>query len=120
MAEFCDLTLVHYSAFRLEEIKSFDQAERLSPYGKPKGLWVAVESHQDDWNGWREWCEREQSALDKFEYAACIHLRDGANVRLISSAEGIKSFHDQFGRSISEYPAYRSRCIDWKDVAKSY
>jgi hypothetical protein len=120
MAEFSDLTLVHYSAVRLERIKSFDQPERLSPYGKPKGLWVAAESHQDNWNGWREWCETEQSALDKFEYAACIHLTAGANVRLVSDSGGITAFHEQFGRSIPQYPAYRSRCIDWKYVAKSY
>jgi hypothetical protein len=120
MAEFCDFTLVHYSAARLGEIKSFDQPERLSPYGKPKGLWVAVESHQDDWNGWREWCEREQSALDKFEYAVRIHLWDDANVQLISGAAGIIAFHEQFGRTIPEHLADRSRCIDWKYVARSY
>jgi hypothetical protein len=120
MAEFCDLTLVHYSAIRLEEIKSVDQPERLNPYGKPKGLWVAAECSQDDWNGWREWCEREQAALDKFEYAVRIHLRDGANIQLISGAKGIDAFHAQFGRPIPEYPAYRSRCINWRDVAKLY
>jgi hypothetical protein len=120
MAEFCDLTLVHYSAGRLDEIKSCDQPERLSAYGKPKGLWVAVESPQDDWNGWRAWCERERSALDKFEYAVRIYLRDGANVALVSGTNGVEAFHDRFGRSIPEHPAYRSRGIDWKDVAKSY
>jgi hypothetical protein len=120
MPEFCDLTLVHYSAIRLEEIKSFDQPERLSPYAKPKGLWVAVESHQDDWNGWREWCEREQSALDRFEYAARIHLRDDAKIKLIYDGDEIDAFHDQFGRPVPEYPAYRSRCIGWRYVSKSY
>jgi hypothetical protein len=120
MAEFCGLTLIHYSAIRLGEIRSLDQPERINPYGKPKGLWVAVESSEDNWNGWREWCEREQAALDKFEYAVRIHLKDSANVQLISGADGVKAFHGQFGRPIPEYPAYRSRCIVWKDVAKSY
>jgi hypothetical protein len=120
MADFRDLTLVHYSAIRLEEITSFDQPERLSLYGKPKGLWVSVESNQDDWNGWREWCESEQSALDKFEYAVRIHLKDDANVKLICCGNEISAFHKQFSRPIPEYPADRSRCIDWKSVAKSY
>jgi len=72
MAKLCDLILMHYSAIPLQEIKSLEQRELLNPYGKPKGLWVSVESDQDHWNAWREWCEREQSALDKFEHAARI------------------------------------------------
>jgi hypothetical protein len=72
MTNLRDLALVHYSAIPLEEIKSFGQQELLSPYSKPKGLWVSVESDQEHWKGWREWCESEQSALDKFEHAARI------------------------------------------------
>jgi hypothetical protein len=120
MADFRDLTLVHYSAIRLEAIKSFDQPERLSPYGKPKGLWVSVESAQEDWRGWREWCESEQSALDRFEYAAFIHLTDGTKVKLISDANEINAFHTQFSRLNPECTDERSRCIDWKSVANSY
>jgi hypothetical protein len=108
---------VHYSAIPLEQIKPAGQREPLSPYAKPKGLWVSVEPDQDRWNGWREWCEREQSALDKFEHAARIHLKDDVKIKLVSSPGGIDSFTEQFSRSV---PQDGSRCIDWKSVAKSY
>ena len=120
MAKLCDLILVHYSAIPLQEIRSLEQRELLSPYGKPKGLWVSVESDQDHWNGWREWCEREQSALDKFEHAARIRLRDNTKIELISGGKEIDAFHEQFSRPIPEHPADGPRCIDWKSVAKSH
>jgi hypothetical protein len=115
MAKVCDLILVHYSAMPLGEIKPAGQPNVLSPYAKPKGLWVSVESDQDRWNGWREWCEREQSALGKFEHAAHIHLRDDAKIKLVSGPSGIDPFTEQFSS-----PQDGSHCIDWKSVAKSY
>lgn len=117
MANLCDLILVHYSAIPLEEIKPFGQREALSPYAKPKGLWVSVESDRVRWNGWREWCEREQAALDKFEHAARIHLQDYAKIKLVSDGSGIDAFTEQFGRPV---PERGSRAIDWNSVAKSY
>jgi hypothetical protein len=117
MASLCDLILVHYSAIPLEEIKSFEQREPLSPYAKPKGLWVSVERDQDHWSGWREWCEREQSALDKFEHAARIHLKDDAKIKLVSEGNEIDAFTEQFS---SPVPQDESHCIDWKSVAISY
>jgi hypothetical protein len=117
MANLCDLIPVHYSAIPLEEVKSFEQRELLSPYAKPKGLWITVESDRGDCNGWREWCEREQSALDKFEHAARIHLKDDTKIKLVSDGNGIDAFTEQFSRPV---PQDGSHCIDWKSVARSY
>jgi hypothetical protein len=120
MSDFRNLTLVHYSAIQLETVKSFHQPELLSRYGKPKGLWVSVESDQKNWHGWREWCETEQSALDRFEHAVIIHLKDNAKIKLISDGDEINTFHEQFSCPNPEYVGDRCRGIDWKSVAKSY
>ena len=120
MTGLCDLILVHYSAIPLEEIKSFDQRELLDPYGKPRGLWVAVELEQADWNGWRDWCESEEAALDKFEQATRVHLKGDAKIKLISDDDGIGAFDEQFSRPIADYRGHGSRGIDWKSVSQSY
>ncbi|MGA7329115.1 MAG: hypothetical protein WBX25_32665, partial [Rhodomicrobium sp.] len=120
MANVCDLTLLHYSAILLKEITSFAQQELLSAYGKPKGLWVSVESDEENWLGWREWCQIEQFALDKFEHATRIHLKDDAEIKLVSDDKGISEFNEQFSRAIPGYPDDGPRGIDWKYVTKSW
>jgi hypothetical protein len=110
------MRLVHYSAKPLGEIYSVKQEGNNRPF-KPRGLWVSAETGGEDDHGWLDWCEMEQFAMENFEHAAEVFLREGANVLAIVGPEALLGFAEEYKRPRT-WPYYDE--IEWSKVAERY
>lgn len=112
------MRLVHYSAEQLGEIKFTEQW--LKPHFKPRGLWVSVDSCEENW---RWWCEAESFSLQSLAQVHDIALAPTANVLELSSAEGIDRFTEQFGASydfMTPRLQRKGQVVRWAEVAQQY
>lgn len=109
------MTLLHYSAKPLCEVRSVEQ--RADPDIKPRGLWFSVENPgTDEWMGWREWCESEQWGLRSLVNAVEISFVPSARVLMLSTPEDIETFNGEYEKPLfGDY-----RMIDWRAVADKY
>ena len=108
-----DQRLVHYSKTTLTSVRSACQEVGPTTYlAKPNGLWVSVEGNGD---GWRDWCEEEDFALDSFEYAHEIRLSDRAKILHLENAVGLDLFHSNY-----RFEGGRSFSLNWGLVAQTY
>lgn len=110
--------LVHYSRRPLQDIRDTQQEAWVSPYAKPKGLWVSVEAL--GYLTWRQWCLEEEychPATDPMGLQTEIHLTESAKIIRISDTDDM----DYFSREhlCRESPRHQGG-IFWKHVAKEY
>ena len=83
--------LAHYSSTPLGTVRSVEQGPMSM---KPRGLWVSVDSCEDNW---KTWCETEQWALDELKHRHIITLAEDARILRVSGEKGIDSFTAEYG-----------------------
>lgn len=104
--------LVHYSTKPVTAIHSVEQAE-FQPVGKPSGLWVSAEEHEQNW---RKWCESERFAIGGL--AHLVTLAPGARVLEIGCAAELDAFDREFG--LVEERISRILSLEWRRVAERW
>lgn len=111
------LSLVHYSKAPLGPIRSVDAAEQ-GIEAKPKGLWFSVEKDEEDWLGWREWCEGAEFDPPGLAVETPLRVRDWSRIALLKTADDIDAFHALYGADTWNIPAAVPLFIDWRAVAR--
>lgn len=117
------MRLVHYSKRLTGSIETIKQ--NITPSMKPSGLWLSVDSHEENW---RDWCESENYNIDGLRYVYNVSLYECANILLLTCAKDIDIFTLEFRASIpidvqlgSFDPQWMMGLnIDWHTVAKKY
>jgi hypothetical protein len=106
----------HYShiPFEFDNTRTYDQEDHRGGYGKPRGFWLSVDGEAD----WKEWCESNEWRLDGLAHRVAFTVSPDADVRVITSVEELREFHDEYSRD-SLHPALH-RMIDWAAVAERY
>ena len=112
--------LYHYSAeaFVLDPHRTYVQERVESLPMKPNGLWLSVESDDEESFGWRDWCERENFGLPRLTHRTEVVLRPGANVLHLDEPGALIAFTRLYQRVVHGI----SFCapIDWVAVARDY
>jgi hypothetical protein len=108
--------LVHYGPAPLGPLSRHIQSR---PQLKPKGLWVSVDSCE---NNWRDWCEGAQFRLNNLQCAQQIILQNNANILRMASPYELDNFTSSYDITKSNSDCYRSDYyrIDWIRVAEHY
>jgi hypothetical protein len=114
------MDLIHFGLSHVTTLTPSVQADE--PHFKPRGLWVSDESTED---GWRAWCEAEEFNVDQLAVRTRVHLYPDHHVRVLTTADDIIRFTDDYGA----WPSYMNEsrwllrqgyAIDWACVAKDY
>lgn len=108
-------SLSHYSrdgALMLNALPRGNRDGRATFYGKPAGLWVSVDGHDD----WPHWCAAEEFSIGAYRYR--VTLAPGANILRLTCAADL----DEFTAAYGVPDALHTSClaIDWDRVALPY
>jgi hypothetical protein len=111
------MKLYHYSVepFVLDQRRVYQQTAHSM---KPSGLWLSVESTTKKTSiDWREWCLREDFALDRLTHRTEVVLASNANVLHLDTEASVLAFARQY----ETYDDCRLRTmVDWPRVARDY
>jgi len=104
--------LIHHAAgpVSLDRSRRYAQESRVSPFGKPNGLWLSIAG--DD--GWAAWCSDQNYRLDLLSTTHQVTLRSRADVRFITEVSALDEFDSEF-RGVVDGSG-----IDWETVAKRH
>jgi hypothetical protein len=108
---------MRFEHYKDHPIESFDRREypqAVTPYGKPKGVWVSAAGEDD----WPSWCRSERFGVDRLEYRHLIEL-DTRRMKIIESVAELDRFDALWGvaYSLGDMPFH---CINWPEVAKEF
>ena len=111
------MRLYHYSEepFTLDPQRVYPQDTL--PMFKPRGLWLSVESDDEDSFGWRDWCERENFRRHALAHRTELALRPDVNVLHIDHAAALLDFTRRYQTTV-ESVSYRM--LDWSAVTRDY
>jgi hypothetical protein len=106
----------HYShiPFEFDNTRTYDQLDERGGYGKPRGFWLSVDGPDD----WKEWCEGNEWRLDGLAYRVAFTVSPDADVRVITSVDELREFHDEF--KVPPVHVALHPMIDWVKVAERY
>lgn len=109
----------HYSEdlFALDPARVYPQG-RESYQMKPHGLWLSVETDDEESFGWRDWCEREGFGLSRLTHRAELNIAAGVNVLHLDSAAALLAFTRRYETTVEGFSFLRP--IDWAAVAHDY
>ena len=114
------MRLYHYSAepwvFDPQRVYSQDRVDQLPM--KPRGLWLSVESNDEDSFGWRDWCEREAFRLPDLTHRVELVVQPDVHVLHLDSSAALLAFTDRYERTIEGFSFLHP--IDWAAVAQDY
>lgn len=104
--------LAHHAAgpVSLDRSRRYAQEPRVSPFGKPNGLWVSIAG--DD--GWAAWCRDQNYRIDLLSTTHQVTLRSRADIRFINDVSALDAFDSEF-RGGGDGSG-----IDWATVAKRH
>ena len=110
----------HYSAapFTFDPARVYHQDPVESLQFKPRGLWLSVESDDEDSFGWRDWCEREDFQLSGLTYRTELALPLDVTVLHLESAAALLAFTRRYQRTVEAFSFLQP--IDWPAVARDY
>ena len=118
------IRLVHYSDAPVLSVHDTEQSPELRPCGKPWGLWVSADDHEDNW---RDWCLSERFGLERLTHVHDVELVPGAlgrSVLRLDGAADLDRFTREFARTDPGYSALgildRGCCMDWHAVAERW
>jgi hypothetical protein len=110
--------LLHYSAAPLTQpIQSVEQETShsiISPFAKPRGLWVSV---GDDW---KQWCQREEYALHQLACVSHVILRDDASILRLGTSDQLDAFTARYAVQSRDDWYAQEGGIAWSQVAEQY
>lgn len=111
----------HYSAepFTLDRARVYHQDGCESLQMKPRGLWLSVESDDEDSFGWRDWCEGEEFQLSCLTHRAELVLQPDVNVLHLDSSAALLAFTRHY-ESSNERFSFLRQMIDWPAVTRDY
>jgi hypothetical protein len=87
---------------------------------KPHGLWFSVGDGPD---GWRDWCEQNDFALNSFVWRNVINFRGDAKILRISGAKELDALTAEYRHASAPNWADRvlaEYAIDWARVGERY
>jgi hypothetical protein len=110
----------HYSGspFTFDQARVYQQEHYESLQLKPHGLWLSVESDDEDSFGWRDWCEREDFQLSGLTHRTELTLQPDAPVLHLESSAALLAFTRRYQRSVERVSFLQP--IDWIAVARDY
>jgi hypothetical protein len=108
--------LIHYSAEPLTAVESVLKPWPHHRVGKPPGLWVSVETGNED--GWRDWCISEKFGLERLAHATRVTLKPDANILWAKDRWGILQIVQNYRNANARQWSYDG--IDWGKVMQAY
>lgn len=109
-----DLMLRHYSDEPIGALRSVEQDPGFQY--KPNGLWVSVDSCEDNW---RAWCEANTFQQHRFAVAHDVTLHPNARILRLSRMGDLLAFTQTY-RGPREHPQRDYPSISWAHVAAEY
>lgn len=86
------MRLIHYSERIIPKIWQVEYSNKhQSSSGKPKGFWVSVNE------GWKQWCEEAEFALDRLAYCHEIKLHKKHECLVIKNRKQLLEFIEEYG-----------------------
>jgi hypothetical protein len=113
------MKLYHYSAepFVLDPQRVYQQEGHEKLQMKPRGLWLSVESDDEESFGWRDWCEREEFGLSRLTHRTELILQP-AHVLHLDSSAALLAFTRRYERTHDGFSFFH--LMDWAAVAQDY
>jgi hypothetical protein len=111
------MKLVHYSDTHVKKLYDRYQLQdcHLGFNPKPIGLWLSVDSCEDNW---RSWCESEGFNLHKLTHAYDIELQDNANLLILTNEDELDNFTKEYGIKNDYMPSIYG--VNWPAVADKW
>lgn len=111
------IKLIHFSIKPVEWVYTTKREQKVDY--KPNGFWVSDEGEGNE-RGWKDWCEGESFATDRFVYENEIILSHKAKILFINSVNELDNFHNQYQAALPGMEKWGNHYIDWKAVAKDF
>jgi len=110
--------LYHYSEepFVFDPSRVYPQDD--VPMFKPRGLWLSVETDDEDSFGWRDWCDRENFRRHALTHRTELTLLPDVHVLHIDRSSALLDFTRRYRTTVEEELSYRM--IDWTAVTRDY
>ena len=122
-----NMELIHYTKEPFT-LAPREYQQRHDDFMKPNGLWFSIENKEEDYYGWKEWCEDSEFRLEALEYKYLIQLADNAHILELTNLVDMFRFNkeysipenitwDRSNKLLYEPTAYK---IKWNEIRAKY